>query len=110
MKHSLLLATLTLAGCAFSPEHMATRSNWDVCRFTMGGPHANVAQDEAQRRGLDCQPLYPAIAAQSQNQNAATANFINALNPPKPAPVYRPAQQTHCTSTRSGDTVQTHCR
>jgi hypothetical protein len=106
MRALLLIPALLVAGCAATPQQMAQQSNWDVCRFTMGGPHSQVAQHEAQRRGLDCTPLYPAIAAQMQAQNAATANFIRSINPP-PAQFPR---QTNCTSYRIGNTVQTDCR
>jgi hypothetical protein len=102
----LLLLPLLLAGCAVTPQEMASRSNWDVCRSTMGGPNAQLATQEAARRSLDCAPLYPAIAAQMQNQNAATANFINSLNRPA-AP--RPPMPVHCNSYRVGNQVNTNC-
>lgn len=105
MKILLLLPGLVLAGCAATPEQMAQRSNWDVCRFTMGGPHSLVAQHEAQRRGLDCAPLYPAIAAKLQAENAATANLINALQRPSPPP----RQPISCSSHRAGNSVHTNC-
>lgn len=105
----LALAAVLLAGCAATPEQMAQRSNWDVCRFTMGGPHAKVAESEAQRRGLDCQPLYPAISAQLQNQNAATANFLRSIKPPPAAPRPAIATQTSCRSYRVGDQIRTDC-
>lgn len=76
-----LIPLALLAGCAATPQQMAQQSNWDVCRFTMGGPHAQVAEYERQRRSLDCTPLYPAIAAQAQAQNAAVANFLRATQP-----------------------------
>lgn len=102
---TLLLIPVLLAGCAATPQEMARQSNWDVCRFTMGGPHSQVAQNEAARRRLDCAPMYPAIAAKLQAENAAIANFQRTLNPP---PVYRPT--VNCTSYRAGNTVQTDCR
>lgn len=101
-----LAVTLVLAGCAATPEQMAQQTNWDVCRFTMGGPHKHVAEYERQRRGLDCTPLYPAIAARLQAESAAIANFQRALQPPQ-QPI-RP--MTSCTSYRVGNTVQTDCR
>jgi hypothetical protein len=114
MKNTALsvAAGLLLAGCAATPQQMAQQSNWDVCRFTMGGPHSQVAQNEASRRGLDCTPLYPAIAAQMQAQSAAIANFQRSIAPaPAPltfTPIQRP--QVNCTSYRLGNTVQTDCR
>ncbi len=96
-----------LSGCAMSPQSMAGESNFVVCRFTMGGPHSQVAQQEAQRRALDCAPLYGAIAAQNQAQNAATNNLVNALNPP--AQVV-PAQPRSCRSYRVGNDIRTDCR
>lgn len=106
---TMKLATLTcalLAGCAFTPQQMARQSNYDVCRFTMGGPHSAVADAEARRRGLDCSSMYGAIAAQEQARNAATANFLRSINPPpRPAPA-----PINCTSYRIGNTVQTDCR
>jgi hypothetical protein len=105
MRYTLIAAAM-LAGCAATPQQMAQQSNWDVCRFTMGGPHSQVAQNEASRRGLDCAPLYPAIAAKMQAENAAIANFQRSINPP-PAPLPR---QTNCTSYRVGNTIQTDCR
>lgn len=102
---ALLLIPVLLAGCAATPQQMAQQSNWDVCRFTMGGPHSQVAHNEARRRGLDCVPMYPAIAAKLQAENEALANFQRTLNPPR---AYRPA--VNCTSYRLGNTVQTDCQ
>ena len=103
----LILAPLLLAGCAMSPQQMAAQSTFDVCRLGMGGPHSQVAQQEANRRGVDCAPYYGAILARQANENAATANIMRALNPPAPQ-VIAP-QQTNCTSRRVGNTVQTQC-
>jgi hypothetical protein len=105
MRYLVTLAAV-LAGCAATPQQMAQQSNFDVCRFTMGGPHSAVAQNEAARRGLDCTPLYPAIAAQMQAQNAATANMLRALQP-RPAPSF--PQPISCSSYRLGNRVQTDC-
>jgi hypothetical protein len=104
MRAIFILAAAALTGCAATPDRMAQQSNWDVCRFTMGGPSAHVAEQEAQRRGLDCAPLYPAINARQQNQNAATNSLIQQLKGPPPAPV------VHCTSNRVGNTTQTDCQ
>jgi hypothetical protein len=100
-----LFSLVFLSGCAITPQQMAGRSNFDVCRFTMGGPHSAVADAEARQRGLDCQPYYGAIQQQQANQNAATQNYLRALQQPAPA-MQRPL---NCTSTRIGNTVQTNC-
>jgi hypothetical protein len=100
----MIPAVLVLAGCASSPEYVSSSSNFDVCRLTMGGPHARNAEIEAQRRGLDCRPLYPAILQRQAAQNAATQNYINSLQRPAPAPIQRT-----CNSYRLGNSVQTDC-
>jgi uncharacterized lipoprotein YajG len=105
MRLIVLAAAAVLAGCAATPQEMAQRSNWNVCRATMGGPNAGVAQNEAQRRNLDCAPLYPAISAQMQNQNAATAIFLQSLQQPAPAL----PRHTTCRSYRVGNQIQTNC-
>jgi hypothetical protein len=76
MRKLLPAIGLVLTACAATPEQMAQQSNWDVCRFTMGGPHSTVAEAERQRRGLDCAPLYPAIAARLQAENAAVGGLV----------------------------------
>ncbi len=99
-------AALLLAGCVtMAPQDMARQSNYDVCRFTMGGPHSQVAHDETRRRNLDCTPYYPAINARMQAQDAATQNYINSLNRQQ-APMRPPVQ---CRSYRVGNAVQTDC-
>lgn len=103
-----ILAAAMLAGCASTPQEMAQRSNYDVCRFTMGGPHSQVAHHEAQRRGLDCAPYYPAINARMANENAAVGNFLRQINPPM-QPI-QPPRSMNCTSRRTSDnTVMTDC-
>jgi hypothetical protein len=102
MKLTLILPVVLLAGCATNPQEL---SNYDVCRFTMGGPHARAAEIEASRRGLNCPAMYSAIAARESARNAATANFIQQLNPP-PSAIRPPV---NCTSYRRGNTVQTDC-
>jgi hypothetical protein len=106
MRIALFAAVAALAGCAATPQQMAQQSNWDVCRFTMGGPHSQVAEYERQRRGLDCTPYYPSIAAKLQAENAAVANYLRATQPP---PAALPPQQVNCTSRNVGGTVQTSC-
>jgi hypothetical protein len=103
MRYHVLLV-LGLVGCAATPEQMAQQSNWDVCRFTMGGPHSAVADAERRSRGLDCSPLYPAIAAKIQAENAAMSNYLRSIQPPPPP------RSVHCNSYRIGNSVQTDCR
>jgi hypothetical protein len=105
-KLTALLPALLLFGCVtMSPQHMAAQSNFEVCRFTMGGPHSQVAHSEAQRRGLDCSQYYGAINARRQAESAATADFMRVLNPPRPAV----APPVSCRSYRLGNDIQTDC-
>lgn len=106
MKRLSILSLVLAAGCASSPEYVAGQSNFNVCRLTMGGPHARAADAEAARRGLDCRQYYGAIQQQLANENAATNAAIRAL---QPQPVRR-AAPTNCTSYRVGNTIQTDCR
>jgi hypothetical protein len=107
MRGSLVLVVL-LAGCASSPEYVAEQSNFDVCRLTMGGPHARAAEHEAYNRGLNCAAMYPAIQARMQQENAATQQFIQTLTPQRrPVPAIAPSVTCH--SRRVGDAVQTFC-
>lgn len=106
MRLVIMTAAVLLAGCESMPASQA--SNWDICRYTMGGGNnAMVAQQEARRRGLDCTPYYPAINARIANENAAVNNFIRQMNPPvQPMPFPQPM---NCTSNRMGNTVNTSC-
>lgn len=94
------LTCAALVGCA-SPEYVASRSNWDVCRLSMGGPHAAFAEEEARRRGLDCRPYYGPIQQQLSNEAAATQQIQRMLNP-------QPALT--CETTTLGSTSRTTCR
>jgi hypothetical protein len=96
---------LLLAGCATSQEYVASTSDFTVCRFTMGGPHARAAEEEARKRGLNCPAMYPAILQKQAQENAATQTYINSLQRPAPAPMMR-----SCNSYRMGNTVQTDCQ
>jgi hypothetical protein len=105
------LAAVLLAGCAapltVTGQEMAAASNWDVCRYTtMGGTLAPAAQGEANRRALDCAPIYNALAAQRQSE-AAALNQAAQFFAPRPA---APSVNVNCTSYRRGNTVQTDCR
>jgi hypothetical protein len=101
----LVLLPALLAACAVTPQDMAQRSNWDVCRFTMGGPWSQTAQYEAQRRSLDCSPYYGPINAQMQRENAATSEYLQSLQRRRPPP----PQTINCQSYRVGNSVQTTC-
>lgn len=105
MRIAVLLSAL-LAGCAATPEQMAQESNYTVCRFTMGGPHARVAEYERQRRSLDCAPYYGAIAAKLQAESAATSNLQRAIAPP---PRQRPPKPVECRTVYSGNVANTQC-
>jgi hypothetical protein len=101
----LLLVPALLAGCATQTDP-TTVADIDLCRYQLrGGNNAMVAQQEAQRRGLDCRPYFPAIAAQDQAQDAAAANFFNSMSQPR-----RPMPQSRsCTTQRLGNTLHTDC-
>lgn len=104
-----LLPLALLGGCvSMTSEDMAAQSAFTVCRYTMtGGPFSGLAEQERARRGLDCTPLYPAIAAKMANDNAAVGAYLNSMN--RPAPAFIAPQQANCTSRAVGNTVQTSC-
>lgn len=97
----LFLAPLLLAACAMTPEQMSSRSDWDVCRLSMTPVQGSVASYEAQRRGLDCRPLYPAILQRQALEDAAIQSYISSTRPPP---------TVNCTSTNSFGIVNTTCR
>jgi hypothetical protein len=107
MRFVLFLPAL-LAGCATQiPADQA--SNWDVCRHMMGGgQYAVVAQQEAQRRGLDCAPYFPAIIQQRQAESAALQDAARYFAP-RPMQLPPPPMQTNCTTRQVGNTLQTSC-
>ncbi len=105
MRLAIFLAPLALAGCiTMAPHEMARQSNYDVCRFSMGGPHAAVADGEARSRGLDCSQMYGAITARERANNDAVNNYLRATRPPPPA------HPVNCTSYRVGNQIETTCR
>jgi hypothetical protein len=105
---TVCLVTLgLLAGCA-SQVPAGSVSNIDLCTYTLYGNAQDkvVSEQEAQRRGLDCAPLYPAIIARRQQQGQALQNAADYFNrPPAPAP-----RTTRCNSYQVGNTIQTDCR
>jgi hypothetical protein len=108
-----VVSVALLAGCASmsSEEYVASRSSWDVCRLTMGGPHSRNAEVEAQRRGLNCAPLYEAISADEASRRAAAMQILqNRQRAPQPAAYQMQVpQQTNCTSRMIAGTVHTRC-
>lgn len=112
MKVVLTVLVMTLAGCAATPEEARQRlpylSEFQVCEGAiLARPEvAMLAQQEANRRGLDCSRYASAVMQQQQNQNAAVQNYIQSLNPP--AQPFRP--MVNCTSYRRGNNVETECR
>lgn len=110
MKTAAMILLLALAGCAISPERMARQTDWEVCRLSMSQMQGAVAAAEAKQRGLDCAPLYPAIAAQEMATSAAMANMLHAAQPMfQRQPVYVPPPAINCTSQRFGTRVDTTC-
>jgi hypothetical protein len=102
----LLLVPILLAGCA-TPIPATQVSDISLCRYQWGGGQdAVVAQAEAQRRGLDCTPHFPAIAAQEQAREAAASAWFRSMatQNQRPAP-----QMRSCNSYRLGNTIQTDC-
>lgn len=103
---SVVLA-VSFAGCAMTPEKLAEMSEWDVCKATMGGPSAVTAQQEMQRRGLDCKPLYGAIVS----QQASFLQLYNATMATSSPPAFvTPMPPVNCRSVRVSPTiVRTEC-
>jgi hypothetical protein len=101
----LLLLPALLVGCAnVDPAQV---SDISLCRYQLrGGNDAMVAQQEARRRGLDCRPYFPTIAAQDAAHDAAAAAWFRSMATQN----QRPAPQTRsCNSYRLGNTIQTDC-
>lgn len=96
MRALLPILALSLAGCA-SPEYVASRSDFDVCRLSMGGPHAAYADAEARNRGLQCAQYYPAILQRQAQQNS----LVQQMQPPRPVT---------CTTTSAYGIANTTCR
>lgn len=113
MKKLAIIGALALAGCASlsSEEYVAGLGTYDICRLTMGGPHAVAAEHEARRRGIDCAPLYPTIQATEARRTGAVLQYLQMQQ----QPVYQPVapqfpQRTNCTSYRVGNSIETTCR
>jgi hypothetical protein len=101
-----VVAALVLAGCANTPATEV--ADLDLCRFQLrGGQNAMVAQQEANRRGLDCRPYFSTLAAQEAANNAA-ANQALQFFTPRAAPMPAPSM-TECRTVRIGGTLRTQC-
>jgi hypothetical protein len=106
MKLAVLAAVAALAGCANTPASEV--ADLDLCRYQLrGGQNAMVAQQEAQRRGLDCRPYYSTLAAQEAANNAS-ANQALQFFMPQAAPIPAPSMM-ECRTVRIGGTLRTQC-
>jgi hypothetical protein len=108
-------AIALLAGCASAPrmsleEAMPTVSNLQVCQAVILAPAdvAEMAQDEAIRRGIDCRDYISAVLQQQgmeqQRQDAFDAErraILRRAITPKP--------RTNCRTTTYGGVIQTMC-
>jgi hypothetical protein len=106
MKLAVLAAVAALAGCANTPASEV--ADLDLCRYQLrGGQNAMVAQQEANRRGLDCRPYFSTLAAQDAANNAA-ANQALQFFTPRAAPMPPPSMMD-CRTVRIGGTLRTQC-
>jgi hypothetical protein len=109
MKYLIAAAVVALAGCDTMTvaEKLPNLSNYQVCEGVVLAPQhvAAQAQQEAYRRGLNCNQYTSAILSQRQASDNATNNLVQQLLTPA-APMQR---QTSCRSYRVGNTVQTDC-
>jgi hypothetical protein len=108
-------AIALLAGCASAPqmsleEALPTVSNLQVCQAVILAPAdvAELAQDEAIRRGLDCRDYVSGVVQQKsleqQRQDAFDAvrrAILRRSLTPKP--------RTNCRTTTDGGVIQTMC-
>lgn len=108
----IVLLCLALAGCASqNPDALRERvggaSNFQLCRavFLAPGEVAQIAQDEAQRRSLDCRPYASAVFQNEAQANAARNALAWRLLTPPPV-----QQMRSCNSYRVGNTIQTDCQ
>jgi hypothetical protein len=113
------LAALLLTGCAtFAPpqdrpsleEALPTVSNLQVCQAVILAPAdvAEMAQDEAIRRGLDCRDYVSGVVQQKsmeqQRQDAFDAERRAVLRRS-----ITPSPRVNCRSTTYGGVTQTLC-
>lgn len=115
-----LTALAALAGCQSVEQLRAVapqQPDIAICRAMVVG-NANlrqVAWEEQQRRGLDCNPHLPMIQAQQQNDAARAAIGLQMMQANRPQPVYMqplptPAQPVYCNSQQIGNQIHTNCR
>jgi hypothetical protein len=120
MRAVVMTVSIALAGCAstMTAETALNESDWDICASTMGGKNSQVATVEAQRRSLDCRPMYPAILAKQQQEAEARFRMgaaMRALGQSYQAPMMvAPAASTpsfsmRCRSQQVGVQTITNC-
>lgn len=118
MKAVVMILCLAVAGCAAPRdprETVGNASSYQLCRAMMFAPRdvAQVAQEEAQRRSLDCAPLAQTIMqneAQADAQRKALATQMLLARPPVyQAPAYQMPRPINCQSYRVGNSVETTC-
>jgi len=103
------LPLLLLAGCALTPEKATQLSDLDVCTKMIGGStqDAQVAFQEASRRGLDCNDYAAIIAARQAQARADKESRSRAL---MGAWMMSQPRQIQCTSVQQGVFTNTTCR
>jgi hypothetical protein len=122
---TVLLCCLVLSGCASQqqpPRELtpSTAMGMNAATLCLGistfrPGNAAVAQQEIERRGINCADHAMAVQAlqQQRAQNDAQAMQL-LMSRPSPQPYMLPMpvqpQQTICTTQRVGDQLQTICR
>lgn len=114
MRIVLFSVALALAGCqsveqlrALAPQ----QSDYTICTSLVAmNPNLRQAAGEEQaRRGLDCRPYAPSMAAQQQQINSGIS-LLQAAQPPMVVPA-APPQSVICTSRPGpGGTATTVCQ
>jgi hypothetical protein len=116
MLKMLIPAALVLAGCAQIPreQRAAAASNYELCRGVFLAPPnvAQVARNEAIRRGLDCAPMASAILqneAQADAARSALAIQLMNANRVAPPPMIQHQPQMNCRTYTLGNSLHTSC-
>jgi hypothetical protein len=127
MLKMMIPAVLALAGCASQPQAAAVLTpevaqNMSAATLCLGistfrPGNAVVAQQEIERRGINCADHAQAVQALQQQRAQADAQATQLLlrqqpNQYQPLPIPPPIrpQQTTCTTQRVGNQLQTVCR